>query len=120
MVASSPHSHMCSQSTLLSIPIFSRQFLALKGDWRLHTGDSQMAQWYRICLPMQKIQVQSLGWEDPLEGNGNPLQYSCLENYMDRGAWQASVHGVATGRTCLSMHSWRHHVAAEVLCCMNT
>ena len=28
------------------------------------------------------------------EGNGNPLQYSCLENIMDRGAWQATVHGV--------------------------
>ena len=28
------------------------------------------------------------------EGNGNPLQYSCLENPMDRGAWQATVHGV--------------------------
>ena len=28
------------------------------------------------------------------EGNGNPLQYSCLENPMDRGAWQAMVHGV--------------------------
>ena len=31
----------------------------------------------------------------PGEGNGNPLQYSCLENSMDRGAWQATVHGVA-------------------------
>ena len=29
------------------------------------------------------------------EGNGNPLQYSCLENSMDRGAWQATVHGLA-------------------------
>ena len=29
------------------------------------------------------------------EGNGYPLQYSCLENFMDRGAWQAKVHGVA-------------------------
>ena len=29
------------------------------------------------------------------EGNGNPLQYPCLENPMDRGAWQATVHGVA-------------------------
>jgi len=28
------------------------------------------------------------------EGNGNPLQYSCLEKSMDRGAWQAAVHGV--------------------------
>ena len=35
------------------------------------------------------------GWEDsPGEGNGNPLQYSCLENPMDRGLWRASVHGV--------------------------
>ena len=31
----------------------------------------------------------------PGEGNGNPLQYSCLENPMDRGAWQAMVHGIA-------------------------
>ena len=31
----------------------------------------------------------------PVEGNGNPLQYSCLENTKDRGAWQATVHGVA-------------------------
>ena len=34
----------------------------------------------------------------PGEGNGNPLQYSCLENPMDRGAWQATVHGVARVR----------------------
>ena len=32
------------------------------------------------------------------EGNGNPLQYSCLENPMDRGAWQATVHGVTRVR----------------------
>ena len=45
---------------------------------------------------MQEMQVQSLGQEDsPGEGNGNPLQYSCLENPMDRGAWWAVVHGVA-------------------------
>ena len=31
----------------------------------------------------------------PAEGHGNPLQYSCLENPMDRGAWWATVHGVA-------------------------
>ena len=38
----------------------------------------------------------------PGEGNGNPLQYSCLENSMDRGAWWATVHGVAKSRTRLS------------------
>ena len=36
------------------------------------------------------------------EGNGNPLQYSCLENPMDGGAWQATVHGVAKSRTRMS------------------
>ena len=38
----------------------------------------------------------------PVEGNGNPLQYSCLENPMDRGAWKAAVHGVAKSQTRLS------------------
>ena len=38
----------------------------------------------------------------PGEGNGNPLQYSCLENPMDGGAWGATVHGVAKSRTQLS------------------
>ena len=37
----------------------------------------------------------------PGEGNGNPLQYSCLENPVDRGAWQATDHGVAKSRTQL-------------------
>ena len=36
------------------------------------------------------------------EGNGNPLQYSCLENSMDGGAWWATVHGVTKSRTQLS------------------
>ena len=41
---------------------------------------------------MQEIQVQSLGGEDPLEKemDGNPLQYSCLGNSVDKGAWQAT------------------------------
>ena len=38
--------------------------------------------------------IPGLG-RSPGEGNGNRLQYSCLENAMDRGAWQARVHGVA-------------------------
>ena len=36
------------------------------------------------------------------EGNGNPLQYSCLKNPMDRGAWQATAHGVTKSQTRLS------------------
>ena len=42
--------------------------------------------------------IPGLG-RSPGEGNGNPLQYSCLENPMDRGAWWATVHGVANGWT---------------------
>ena len=37
----------------------------------------------------------------PQGGRGNPLQYSCLENPMDRGAWRATVHGVVKSRTRL-------------------
>ena len=48
----------------------------------------------------QEMQLQSLGWEDRLEKeNGNPLQYSCLGNPTDRGAWWATVHGVAKSQT---------------------
>ena len=50
---------------------------------------------------MQEMWVQTLGREDPLE-KGNPLQYFCLENPMDRGAWQATVYEVAKSWTCLS------------------
>ena len=51
--------------------------------------------------------IPGLG-RSPLEGNGNPLQYSCLENPMDRGAWQATVYGVTrldtTERLSMRVH----------------
>ena len=44
---------------------------------------------------MQETRIWSLGWEDPLEkGMATHTNISCLENSMDRGAWQATVHGV--------------------------
>ena len=46
--------------------------------------------------------IPALG-RSPGGGNGNPLQYSCLENSMDRGAWQATVHGVSESQMHLSM-----------------
>ena len=46
------------------------------------------------------------------EGNGTPLQCSCLENPMDRGAWKAAVHGVAEGRTQLSDFTFTFHLHA--------
>ena len=43
---------------------------------------------------MQETDLNSGSGRSPEEGNGNPLQYSCLGNPMDRGVWQAAVHGI--------------------------
>ena len=52
-------------------------------------------------LPVQAGDASSIPGSGrcPGEGNGHPLQYSCLENPMDRGAWWATVHGVAKSGT---------------------
>ena len=57
-----------------------------------------------ITLPTRICLVKAIG-----EGNGNPLQYSCLEKPVDSGAWWAAVHRVTQSRTRLnrlSMHAW--------------
>ena len=60
------------------------------------TGGSVVKKKKKICLPLQEMQVQLLGMgRSPGEGKGNPLQDSCLENPMDRGALWALVHEVA-------------------------
>ena len=57
---------------------------------------------------MWKTQVRSLSsGRSPEEGNGNPHQYSCLDNSMDRGAWQATVLGVALTWTLLMQQHTR-------------
>ena len=58
-------------------------------------GDSQVAKWKRIHLLVLIPGSERF----PGEGHGNPLQYSCLENPMDRGAWWAAVHRVSQSRT---------------------
>ena len=52
----------------------------------------------------------------PGEGNGNPLQYSCLDNSTDRGDWQATVHGVAKSRTRLSYFTFFHLQCKRIPC----
>ena len=69
-------------------------------------GASMVAQIVKRLSAVRETQVQSLGQEDPLrEGNSNPLQYSCLENSMDRGVWRTTAHGVAKSQTGLSTHT---------------
>ena len=61
--------------------------------------------------------VGSIPWSgrSPREGNGNLLQYSCLGNPMDRGAWRATVHGVAKSGTqlCTHTHSMQNYSHAN-------
>ena len=70
-----------------------------------------MAQSVKNLPAMKETWVRSLGWEDsPGRGHGNSLQYSCLENPMDRGAWQGAVHRVTKNWTWLSDHVYRKNV----------
>ena len=79
--------------------------------------------WWWIGWPdvLQSMGSQRVGhnwaielnyWYIVGEGNGNPLQYSCLENPMDGGAWWAAVHGVAKSRTWLSDFTLTFHFPA--------
>ena len=77
---------------------------------------SPVAQLVKNLPAMWDTWVQSLGWEDSLEkgtathlpgeGNSYPLQYSCLENSMNRGAWQATVHWVAKSNMTEQLSLW--------------
>ena len=64
-----------------------------------------------VCNAGDPGSIPRLG-RSPGEGNGNPLQYSCLENPTDGGAWQATVHGVAKSQTRLNeLHFTSLHFA---------
>ena len=74
----------------LAVPLF--YFLGFPGSSEVKAS---------ACNAGDPGSIPGLG-RSPGEGNGNPLQYSCLENPMDGGAWWATVHGVAKSRTGLS------------------
>ena len=106
--------HLCPAKVRANLIFIS---LSPRPEWKLHKGKG-------LCS-LQNSQCLGLGlsgaWDSresaynagdpgsipgsgrsPGEENGNPLQYSCLENSMDRGAWQATVHGVIKSWTKLS------------------
>ena len=65
--------------------------------------------WVMSPQPNLRLKLTALS---PGEGNGTPLQYSCLENPMDRGAWWTAVHGVSKSRTRLSDLLFTFHFRA--------
>ena len=78
--------------------VFSESFLvgAVVKNLTANAGDAR-----------DKGSISGLGIS-PGEGNGNPCQYSCLENPMDSGAWKTTVHGIAESRTRLSARARKH------------
>ena len=69
-----------------------------------------------VCNAGEPGSISGLG-RSPGEGNGSPLQYSCLENPMDRGAWQATVRAVTKSRTRLSgfTHWMKKYIDLNIL-----
>ena len=65
--------------------------------------------WVDFTVLYSRFSLVTCVIRSPGEGNGNPLQYSCLENPMDGGAWQATVHGLAKSRTRLTTERLHFH-----------
>ena len=86
------HSCLSSNSTAVAYYLMFAILVGFPGD-----SDGNES----VCNAGDVGSVSGLG-RSPGEGNGNPLQYSCLENSTDRRAWQATVHGVAKSQTRLS------------------
>ena len=77
-----------------------------KSQWRILKLMGKRLRQQRIFLQCRRPGLDPWVRKSPGEGNGNSLQYSCLEYPMDGGAWQATVHGVAKSWTQLS--NWAH------------
>ena len=85
----------------------------------------QVSQQYRVLVtpPLQDVGDAGLisgSGRSPGEGNSNPLQFSCLKNPMDRGAWQFTVHWAAKSRTWMSTHTHTQDTKGKCLhCCLS-
>ena len=88
--------HVCSKPSTSSGRRRLRSLQALR--YRPSGLSPLVAQWVKSLPAVQETQVRFLG-RSPGEGNGSPLQHSCLESPMNGEAWQATVHGVTKSRT---------------------
>ena len=80
-------------------------------NWTYLLGASQVAQWLRIHLPMQEMQIQSLGLEDPLEKEmATHSSILAWKNLMDSGSWRATVHRVTKSQARLSNWASQAHL----------
>ena len=91
----------------------TRKLQLVEETWGRFLQGSGLARWCTVkestcqCRRCRDMSLIPGSGRSPGEGNGYPLQYCCLENLIDRGAWQATVHGVTKSRTqleWLSMH----------------
>ena len=105
---------MCNFSFQVSFTMHTHAYLSLR---QVHIPFLPLSVFllFKTYLTMEKISSLSF-WKDlPQyygEGNGTPLQYSCLENPMDGGAWWAAVHRVVKSRTRLSGFTFTFHFHA--------
>ena len=99
--------------------VLSNIFKKIKQINRIESKKKKKKKKERISC-IERVNFSGIWWSDIKdtvlsyagEGNGNPLQYSCLENPMDRWAWWAAVHGVARSRTRLSDFTLTFHFHA--------
>ena len=108
------------QAVLFPLLYISKIFLkqVLVGGMMIKFLVDSLAIWFRNHLPCYLHNKHNICWFFinstlmNLNFNGTPLQYSCLENPMDGGAWKASVHGIAEGWTQLSDFTFTFHFHA--------
>ena len=83
----------------------------------LSTRSSQVVQWGKNPPASAGAACSSPGsGRSPGEGNGNPLQGSCLEIFIDQGAWRGTVHGVAESQTCVTVNTHTHMLTCTHAC----
>ena len=112
MTALTTHSHVCARVWTCACVCTCIKSTHTKLHFITYHHHSQVAQLVKN-LPANARDVRDSSsipgsGRFPGEGNGNPLQYSCLKNPMERGAWQATVHGVTESWTWLNIHTHTH------------